>query len=101
MFRVDLQSYLKIATARMKWSTFHQQHHLCEKGMTTTKARNALLVSQNIKQATPSKTQSNIRKINKFYTNCGMINCNVETCRKKKEHIAVATTEVAQPNQKS
>jgi hypothetical protein len=42
--------------------------------------------------------QSNIRKIMKFYTNCGMTNHNVETCRKKKEHIMVATTKVAQPN---
>jgi hypothetical protein len=40
----------------MKWSAFQQHKEttmLCEKGMTTTKARSALLVPQNIKQATP------------------------------------------------
>jgi hypothetical protein len=45
------------------------------------------------------KTQSNIGKTNKYYTNYGMTNHNVETCRKNKEQTIVATTEVAQPNQ--
>ncbi len=103
VFKTSLQSYLKIATTGMKWLTF--QHHkeatmLCEEGMTTTKARNALSIPHNIKQATPPKTQSNIRKINKFYTNCGMINHYVETCRKK-EQTTVGATKEAQPSQKS
>jgi hypothetical protein len=58
---------------------------LCEEGMTITKAKNALLVPQNTKQATLAKTQSNTWKINKYCTNCGMMNHNVETCRKKKK----------------
>jgi hypothetical protein len=56
---------------------------LCEEGMTIAKARRALSISQSIKQATIPKTQDNIRKIDKYCTNCGMINHNVETCRKK------------------
>jgi hypothetical protein len=47
VFKTSLQSYLKIATIGMKWSTF--QHHkgatmLCEEMMTTTEARNALSI---------------------------------------------------------
>jgi hypothetical protein len=88
IFKVGLQSYLRITTARMKQST-PQQHKqaamLCEKGMTTTKTRNALLVPQSTKHATLTKTQSNTGNTNKHCTNCGMINHNVETCRKKKE----------------
>ncbi len=45
---------------------------LCEEVMTTTKARSALSVPQSTKHATPTKTQSNIGKPNKHYTNCGM-----------------------------
>jgi hypothetical protein len=47
---------------------------LCEEGMTTTKARSALSVPR-----------SNTRKIDKYCTNCGMNNHNVETSRKKKK----------------
>jgi hypothetical protein len=53
---------------------------LCEEGMTTAKARNALLVPYYIRWAIPTKTQSNIGKIDKHCTNCGMTNHNVETC---------------------
>jgi hypothetical protein len=58
VFRTGLQSYLKIANARMKQSTLQQHKEvamLCEKSMTITKIRNALLVEQNIKQAIPTK----------------------------------------------
>jgi hypothetical protein len=55
---------------------------LCEEGMTIVEAGNALLVPQSAKHATLTKTQSNTRKINKYYTNCGMTNHNVETCKK-------------------
>jgi hypothetical protein len=58
---------------------------LYEEDMTIVEIRSALLVPQNIKQAAPAKTQSNTRKIDKHYTNYGMTNHNVETCRKKKE----------------
>jgi hypothetical protein len=58
---------------------------LCEKGMITTKARSVLSMPQNIKQAIIPKTQDNIGKTNKYCTNYGMINHNVETCKKKKE----------------
>jgi hypothetical protein len=47
VFRVGLQSYVKITIVGMKQSTL-QQHKkatmLCEKGMTTIEARSALLV---------------------------------------------------------
>ncbi len=59
VFRAGLQSYLKIATIRMKQSTLQQHKRvamLCEKKMTITKVRNALLIPQNPKQATPPKT---------------------------------------------
>ncbi len=46
---------------------------LCEEGMITVKARNALSIPQSIKQVIPTKTQSNIGKIDKHCTNCGMI----------------------------
>jgi hypothetical protein len=46
------------------------------------------------------KTKNNTRKIDKHYTNYGMRNHNVKTCRKKKEHTIVATTKATQPNQK-
>jgi len=88
MFRVGFQSYFRIVTSRMKRSTFRQHKEvamLCEVGMTTAKARSALSIPQNTTHVTPLETQSNIRKINKFCTNCGMTNHNVETCRKKKE----------------
>jgi hypothetical protein len=46
MFRVGLQSYLRIVTTGMKWSTLHHEEAtmLCEKGMTIIEPRNALLV---------------------------------------------------------
>ncbi len=47
-----------------------------------------------------AKIQSNIGKIDKHYTNCGMTNHNVETCRNKKEQTIVATTKAAQPSKK-
>jgi hypothetical protein len=88
----------------MKWSTL--EHHkeailLCEKGMTTIEARNALLIPQSIKHVVPTKKYIYIRKTNKHCTNYGMTNHNVETCKKKKEQTTVATTEVAQPSQKT
>jgi hypothetical protein len=55
---------------------------LCEEGMTITNAKS---VPRSTKHATLAKTQSNIGKINKYCTNCGMMNHNVETCRKKKK----------------
>ncbi len=71
MFRVGLQSYLRIMTVGLKRSTL-QQHKktamLCEKYMTTAKTRNALPIPQRSKQATPLKTQSNVGKTNKYYT---------------------------------
>jgi hypothetical protein len=74
---------------------------LCEESMITIETRSALLAPQNIKQAVSAKTQSNIGKTNKHYTNCGMTNRNVETCRKWKEQTKVATTKVAQLSQKT
>jgi hypothetical protein len=74
MFRTGLQSYLIIATTRMKQSTFQQHKEvamLCEEDINTTKTRSALSVPQNTKQATLAKTQSNIGKIDKHCTNCG------------------------------
>ncbi len=38
---------------------------LCEEGMITIEAKNALLLPQSIKQIVPTKTQSNTGKINK------------------------------------
>jgi hypothetical protein len=58
---------------------------LCEEGMTMIKTRSALLVPHNTKQVTLMKTLSNTRKTDKHCTNCGMMNHNVETCKKKKE----------------
>jgi hypothetical protein len=80
----------------MKQSTL-QQHEaamLCE-------ARCALLIPQSTKEASLAKTQSNIGNTNKHCTNCGMINHNVETCRKKKEQTTVATSKATQPSQKT
>jgi len=79
----------------MKQSTL--QHHkeatmLCEEGITTTKARNALSIPLNTKETPPPKTHSNTWNIDKFCINFGMTNHNVETC-KKKEHITMATIE--------
>jgi hypothetical protein len=65
-----------------KQSTLQQYKEatmLCEEGMSTTEARNALLIPQNIKQTILAKTQNSTRKINKHstgkinkhYTNCG------------------------------
>ncbi len=39
-------------------------------------------------------------KTDKYYTNCGMINYNVETCKKKKEQTTMTTTKAAQPSKK-
>ncbi len=66
---------------------------LCEKGMIIIEAKSAFLVLQNIKQTTPWKTLNNTRKIDKNCTNYGMMNHNVETCKKKKEQ----TIEAPQP----
>jgi hypothetical protein len=74
---------------------------LCEEGMTTVEARNALLVPRNTKHATLAKTQSNTKKIDKHCTNCGMTNHNVKTCIKKKEQTTMATIEATQPSQKN
>jgi hypothetical protein len=68
---------------------------LCEEGMTIVKTRSALLVPQSIKQAVPAKTQSNIGKTDKHYTNYGMTNHNVETCKKNKLQTTMATIKVA------
>jgi hypothetical protein len=72
----------------MKRST-HQQHKeammLCEEGMTIAEIRIALSITQSTKQTTPTKTHSNTRRTNKYCTDYGMTNHNVETCRKKKE----------------
>jgi hypothetical protein len=51
------------------------------------------------KTSSTTKTQSNIRKTNKFCTNYGMIYHNVETCRKK-EHTIGTIIETIQPSQK-
>ncbi len=73
---------------------------LCEKNMTTRKARSALSIPQSTKNATLMKTRSNTRKTNKHCTNCGMMNHNVGTCIKKKEETMVTTKEASQPSQK-
>ncbi len=73
---------------------------LCEEGMTILEVRNTFLVPQNTKHVAPRKTQSNIGKIDKYCTNCGMTNHNVETCRKKKEQTIMATIKVVQLSQK-
>jgi hypothetical protein len=73
---------------------------LCEKGMTNIEVRNALLVSHSTKHVAPTQTNCILRKIDKYCTNCGMTNHNVETCRKKKEQTIVSTTEATQPNLK-
>jgi hypothetical protein len=52
MFKAGLQSYLRIATTRMKQLTLQQHKEatmLCEKGMITTKTRSALSVPHNTK----------------------------------------------------
>jgi hypothetical protein len=72
----------------MKRSTLQQHKEammLCEEGMITTKIRNAYVLPHNTKKTAPAKTHINTRKIDKYYTNYGMINHNVETCKKKKE----------------
>jgi hypothetical protein len=85
----------------MKWPTL--QHHkeaamLCEEGMTIIEARSALLVPQSTKLAASTKIESNVRKIDKHCTNCGMTNQIMETCRKKRKKTIVATTEATQPS---
>jgi hypothetical protein len=74
---------------------------LCEEGMTTIETKNALSIPQSIKQTILVKTQSNTRKTNKHCTNCGMVNHNVETYRKKKEQTIMTTTKVPQLSQKT
>jgi hypothetical protein len=74
---------------------------LFEENMTTIEPRSALSVPQSTKQATPTKTQSNVGTTDKHCTNSGMTNHNVETCRKKKKQTTMATIEVAQPSQKT
>jgi hypothetical protein len=52
MFRMGLQSYLRIEIIRMKRSTLQQHKEvimLCEEGMTTVEIRNALSIPQNTK----------------------------------------------------
>ncbi len=56
---------------------------LCEEGMTIIVTNSTHLVPHNNKWATPPKKKSNIGKSDKHYTNCGMNNHNVETCKKK------------------
>ncbi len=55
---------------------------------------------QSTKQVALAKTHSNIRKTDKYCTNCGMTNHNVETCRNKKKQTTLATIEATQPSQK-
>jgi hypothetical protein len=64
---------------------------LCEEDMITTEARSALSIPQNTKQVALVKRHSNTGKIDKHCTNYGMMNHNVETCRKKKKQTIVAT----------
>jgi hypothetical protein len=71
---------------------------LCEEEMTTSKTRNAFSVPHSIKQIIVPKTQGNTKKTNKYCTNCGMTNHNVETCRK--EQTIVVATKATQQNQK-
>jgi hypothetical protein len=74
---------------------------LCEEGMTTIEARNALSVLHNIKEVILAKTENNTRKNHKHCTNYGMANHNMETCRKKKRGTTMATIEEAKPSQKT
>ncbi len=73
---------------------------LCEEGMTIIKARNALSIPQITKQTSLVETQNNMRQIDKHCTNYGMMNHNVETCKKKKKQTIVATTKATEPSQK-
>jgi hypothetical protein len=66
---------------------------LCEEIMIIIKTRSTLSIPQNTKQAAPPKAHNNIGKTNKYCTNHGMINYNVETCRKKKEQTIMASHE--------
>ncbi len=58
---------------------------LCEENMIIVEPRSTLSIPHSTKQASPPKTQNNIGKTNKYCTNCGMTNHNVETCKKKKK----------------
>jgi len=71
----------------MKRSTLQHKEAtmLPEEGMIIAKTRSAFSIPHNTKHATPPKTKNNIKKTNKYYTNYGMTNHNVETCKKKKE----------------
>ncbi len=72
---------------------------LCEEGIIIAKAKSALLIPLSTKHIALVKTQNNMGKIDKHCTNCGTMNHNVETC-KKKEQTIVAIIKVAQPSQK-
>ncbi len=58
---------------------------LCEEGMTPVEAQNALLVPQFSNFVIITKPQTQIRKIGKHCTNCGLDNHNVDMCRVKKK----------------
>jgi len=87
----------------MKRSTLqqHKEAKMCEKNIITLETKSAMSIPQSTKQATLAKTQNNTRKINQHYTNCGMINHIMETCKKKKEHTTMATTKAKQLSQKT
>jgi hypothetical protein len=68
--------------------------------MTIAEGRNAFSIPHNTKQVAPPKIQSNTRNNDKYCTNCGMNNHNVETCKKEKKETTVTTIEVAQLSQK-
>ncbi len=67
---------------------------LCEEGMTIVEVKSAFLIPQGIKQAPPPKAQSNTRKIDKYCTNYGMNNHNVETYKKKKKKTTLVGTKM-------
>jgi hypothetical protein len=73
---------------------------LCEEIMTITEGRDVFSIPHNTKQVAPPKAQSNIKKNDKYYTNCGMNNHNVETCKKKKKETTLTTRESTQLSQK-
>jgi hypothetical protein len=104
VFIASLQSYLRITIAGMKRSTLQQHKEvvmLCEERMTNVETRSALSIPQSTKHVTSIKTQSITGKTDKYYINYGMINHNVETCKKKKELTTVVTTKATQPSQKT
>ncbi len=58
VFKASLQSYFKITTTWMKWSTLQHKEvaMLCEERMNIVEARNALLLPHSTKHATITKT---------------------------------------------